>query len=167
MTIVYDVSIDGVLRKAQAYLGKAVSRQLNKKLDCETFMYQNKENEFLDTEMRVLISDIEATKADGPETIGTIEICVFMLRKFGEEYDTDKAVKYYSKTLVNFEDNADVPAPPTYKMMAPDFKMGFEENCAILDNRTANRQKKHMDMKRPGDEPWAIFRFHYRSQGML
>lgn len=43
--------------------------------------------------------------------------------------------------------------------------MTFEKNAAPLDRAKLLREQRKMMARRPGTEPWAIFRFHYRSMG--
>lgn len=51
----------------------------------------------------------------------------------------------------------------TYNTLPPNLLMGFNENCEVLNTAEANRAKKKMTCRRPGAEPWAVFRFHYRT----
>ena len=96
------------------------------------------------------------------DDIGTIELQICVLRSFGEEHVLCDVPAYYDVKC----DGQDLDSPAGYYKIAPQHMMKFEENCVTLDNRQANKAKRAMNSKRPGAEPWAIFRFHYRSEGM-
>jgi hypothetical protein len=72
-------------------------------------------------------------------------------------------VQDYFNEQGNVED--EVPERAIYRRIEPTLRMEFEENCAPLDKSKANRKQRRMGARRPGTEPWAIFRFHYRSEG--
>lgn len=155
--------VDGVYRHSHTYLGRSVSLQKNKKLDFETFLYQTSDG-VIDTEMKVApFTPIMTTPVkQAPETIGTLELRIYVLRSFGDEHTLGDVQTYYK---INDDAEDESEEFPTYRVIAPDFRMTFETNCAALDKPRATREKKKMDSKRPGKEPWAILRFHYRSKG--
>lgn len=156
-TVAYDVKIDGVCRKANSYIGKSVQLQKNKKLDFEKFLYQTPDG-IIDTDMLVTThSGSVVLSKEAPETIGTIELRVYVTRQFGVEHEIDDARRFDKA-----EDDTDTAR---YKDIAPQYQMTFEKNCSTLEGSKANREKKKINAKRPGTEPWAIFRFHYRSKG--
>jgi hypothetical protein len=154
--------VDGVCRKANSYVGKTVQFQKNKRLDFDSFLIQTSDG-IIDTDMSVSTysapSRLDKTMS---ETIGVIELRVYITRQFGIEHDiTDD--KFDS-----VEDSAnDNPQSITHKDIPPHFQMVFEKNCSTLDGFKATREKKKVSAKRPGKEPWTIFRFHYRSKGEL
>lgn len=77
---------------------------------------------------------------------------------------TPKQFEKYDSISGNIEDDEE-PRSANYKLVPPTYQMTFEKNFAALDKLKLNRQLKLIDAKRPGTEPWAIFRFHYRSKG--
>jgi hypothetical protein len=153
--------VDGVCRKANSYIGKSVQLQKAKKLDFETFLVQTPDG-IIDTEMFVSsLSGPTSLEKETPDTIGVIELRVFITRQFGVEHDMNDVRKF--DTLKG--DTKNDPQVASYKDVVPQFQMAFEKNCSTLDGFRANREKKKVNAKRPGKEPWAVFRFHYRSNG--
>ena len=163
MTVAYDFLVDGVCRKASSSTAKSVQVQKNKKLDFETFMYQTSDGP-IDTDMSVSPrSGPVILSKDAPETIGTMELRVYITRQFGVEHEIEEACKY-DKIAEQTDTGTQIA---TYKDVPPQFHMTFETNCSTLDKASGNREKRKVYAKRPGKEPWAIFRFHYRSKGEL
>lgn len=163
LAVAYDCIVDGVCRKANAYAGKSVQLQKNKKLDVESFLYQTPDG-VIDTQMSVTpYAGTSILSKESPETIGTVEIRVYITRQFDVEHTIDNASTY---------DNVDEGSEPAssvadYKDVPPQFQMTFEKNCSTLETGKSKREKKKVYAKRPGTEPWAIFRFHYRTKGRL
>ncbi|KAF1950422.1 hypothetical protein CC80DRAFT_241402 [Byssothecium circinans] len=164
MSIFHDVLIDGVLRKSHRYKGKSVSHQASKKYETQIFLYQTASGD-RDTEIKVApLEALVPIQGEGKETVGTIEVRVSVLRAFGEEYSIDGIPTYFKQAKE--EEDAE-PAALTFKRLAPEFEMIGEENCQTLDKAASNRHRRDMTSKRPGKQPWAIFRFHYRSQAAI
>ena len=162
MNIAYDAVVDGVFRKTTFYNGRAVNHQKNKKLDVETFLYKTDKG-IIDTAMLVApISGVTASQSEALETIGTVELRLYITRQLGISYTIQNVKKYFAPTG-NSKDAVERTA--LYKQIAPTYQMTFERNCAPLENRRSAREQRNMDSQRPGTEPWAIFRFHYRSKG--
>jgi hypothetical protein len=160
----YDAVIDGVLRKSASSAARTVHHQKHKKLDTETFLYKSGQDT-IDTDMLVgSLSGVTATQGEGKETIGTMELRLYITRQIGVDHTSEKFDNY---TCVSDNVEDDGPRSATYKLVAPTFQMTFEKNAAALDTPKLNRQLRMMNAKRPGTEPWAIFRFHYRSKGKL
>ena len=154
--------VDGVCRKANSYVGKSVQVQ-KKKLDFETFLYQTLDG-VIDTEMSVTpYSGPTTLNKEAVETVGTIELRVYITRQFNVEHEIDDAYKY-DKVKKDADTSNRIA---TYKDAPPQFEMTFEKNCSKLDGSKGNREKRKVYAKRPGKEPWAIFRFHYRTKGKL
>jgi hypothetical protein len=163
MVIAYDVIVDGILRKASSYTAKSVYFQKHKKLDAEKFLYKAGKD-VIDTEMLVApILGVTAISGKGKETVGTMELRLYVTRQLGV---THAPVRYekYDRISENAEDD-EVPKSATYKLIAPTYQMDFEKNAAPLEDGELKREHRKMNTKRPGTEPWAIFRFHYRSKG--
>ena len=158
--IVQDVLVDGVCRKTNSIFGKSVQVQ-KRKVSFETVLYQMPGG-VIDTAMSVATySGPSNLDKEAKEFVGSIELRVYVTRQFGVEHDIHDVCKY---------DQVQEGADPstcvaTYKDLPPQFHMTFEKNCSALDGRKANGEKKKVYAKRPGTEPWAIFRFHYRSKG--
>jgi hypothetical protein len=133
-----------------------------KKLDVDSFLYQTSDG-VIDTEMSV-VPYTGTTNLDKQlcETIGTIELRVYITRQFDVEYEDDDTCKY---DKVQESDSSARVA--TYKDVPPQYQMTFEKNCSTLESRKGNAEKKKVHAKRPGKEPWAIFRFHYRAKGTI
>jgi hypothetical protein len=170
LSVHWDLHVDGVLRKANNMISKAVKMQKGVKLDFEGALYQvddGLEDKILDTQMKmVAVSGFSFTKDDeGPETIGTIEVRLYVLRTFGAEYPLDSTMLTYLDEK-NDEDEEEMDEKIAfYKTIAPEYMVEFEKNCQEVDKKTGNSWNKKLNTKRPSKEPWAIFRFHYRSKG--
>lgn len=155
--------IDGVCRKANSYTSKSVQLQKNKKLDVESFLYQTPDG-VIDTQMSVVpYAGTTNLNKDAPESIGTVEVRVYVIRQFDTEHVIDDACTYD-----NIKEDADCSdSVANFKDVPPQFQMVFEKNCSTLDMAKAKREKKKIHAKRPGTEPWAVFRFHYRTKGKI
>jgi hypothetical protein len=158
--------VDGVLRKASSYIAKTVHQHKNKKLDIETFLCKDNKG-IIDTDMHVApLSETTVSKGDGPETVGTMELRLFVTRQLGVSHSLGD-IKTYNNTKGNVEDDEEVGEAAMYKQLAPEFQMAFEMNAATLERSKLLREQRKITARRPGTEPWAIFRFHYRSIGQL
>jgi len=163
LAIAWDGLVDGVLRGANNWYGKAVSRQTCRKFGFDRFLYEV-DGDVLETVMKAdPASGMKTSQEDTPETLGTIELRLYVLRKFGEEHAIDNVRVYHSQK--NADDQNGQEKVTLFKTIAPDLKMVFEEDCAALEVKEANRHKAKLEKLRPGKEPWAIFRFHYRTKG--
>lgn len=161
MTVQYDISIDGVCRKANIYASKTVTNQRTKKIGCEKFLFQT-EHGIVDSEIivRPLPTKIKLQK-DASATLGTIELRLSIVRRFGDQHALQDIPPYFDCMDEGYDEEKSVG----YKELFPDLRMGFEKDCATLDIRKANAEERKMKAARPGGEPWAIFRFHYRNKG--
>jgi hypothetical protein len=161
MVVAYDALIDGVYRKASSYIAKAVSNQRNKKLDIESFLYNTKTG-IAETSIHVApLSGVMMTRGEGLETVGTIELRLYVTRQLGVSHALG-SVEDYSKDKSNDDELAEIVI---YRQVEPFFRMVLEKNCAPLEKTRSTREQTKMSARRPGTEPWAIFRFHYRSEG--
>jgi hypothetical protein len=161
----YDAVVDGVYRKSSSYIAKTVTNQRHKKLDTENFLYRTDQG-IIDTEMYVApLLGATISPGEGPENIGTMELRLYITRQIGINYPLGNIDTYASHRKGNVEDEARETA--TYKQIAPTLRMQFEKNSMPLDKRAATREQRRVETRRPGTEPWAIFRFHYRSRGWL
>jgi hypothetical protein len=140
-----------------------VHLQKNKKIDFETFLYKAGQDT-IDTDMLVApISGVTVARGEGMETIGTMELRLYVTRQLDVTHTPGRFEKYDSASG-SIEDDEE-PQSASYKMIAPTFQMSFERNSAALDRLKLGRELRKINSKRPGTEPWAIFRFHYRTKG--
>ncbi|KAF2831984.1 hypothetical protein CC86DRAFT_400764 [Ophiobolus disseminans] len=166
LTVAFDAVIDGVYRKANSYVAKSVTAQMNKKFEIENFLYRTDKG-IIDTEMHVVpLSGVTMSRGEGPETVGTMELRLYVTRQIGVHHALSNIEKYSSNNG-NIEDDVDVEETATYRQIEPTIKMSFERNCAPLEKRKVTREQRNMEMRRPGTESWAIFRFHYRSKDAI
>jgi hypothetical protein len=162
MHIAYDAVVDGVYRKAGSYVSRAVHDLKNRRFDMDQFLCRTPKG-ILDTDMLVApISREIATRGESVETVGTMELHLYVARQ-QDVTCTLSGVKRYYSTTGNIEDSES--GQNTFKLIAPTFQMSFEQNSAPLDHAKLGREQRKMDARRPGTEPWAIFRFHYRRKG--
>jgi hypothetical protein len=164
LTVAYDAIVDGLLRKASSYIAKTVNVQKHKKLDVENFLYKTDKGT-IDTEVLVApLEDVTTTQSDAPETIGTLEMRLYITRQL-DVFHTIDVDKYHTvKGNVEVEDE-ETEHQTSYKLLPPAFRTTFEKNCAPLECLKVNREQRRMNAPHPGTEPWAIFRFHHRSKG--
>lgn len=163
MAFAYDALVDGVLRKSNSCVGKAVAVQKNKKLDCGTFLFRTDDG-VLDSDLLVAPTPSALSLKEGnPSTIGIIELRVSVLRRFDEKHALVDVPTYLS---CKDEGQERLDEPFTFTETKPILTMTFDKECVALDNVKANRGKKKVLAARPGLAPWAIFRFHYRTKGM-
>jgi hypothetical protein len=94
-----------------------------------------------------------------------LELRVYITQQLGVSHALTGITKYDSVKGHDIEDDEDEAA--TYNKIVPTFRMAFEENCASLEKTKASRELLQMEARRPGTEPWAIFRIHYRSKGVF
>ncbi|KAL1595722.1 hypothetical protein SLS60_009411 [Paraconiothyrium brasiliense] len=164
----WDLYVDGVLRKANNMVSKAVKYQKGVKLDFEEALYQTNDGlgdrKILDTQMKLVpVSGTFSQNGDVQETVGTIEVRLYVLRSFGEDWVLDDDVVTYLSN--EDEEGEDIESKQaTYKTIAPEYMIEFEKNVLELDKKTTKAWDKKLNARRPSKEPWAIFRFHYRSR---
>jgi hypothetical protein len=165
LKIAYDVVVDGTLRASNFYLAKAVTCLKGRKFGFDNFLYQ-KGKGILETAMKVSLADPGlATKGEGQETLGTVEVRLYVLRRFGEEHDIE-GLRIYDDTEEKAENNdSDQKKDATYNIIEPDLTMVFEEDCVSLGTKGMKAQRSKVSKPRPGKAPWAVFRFHYRTKG--
>ncbi|KAH7391789.1 hypothetical protein BKA66DRAFT_487980 [Pyrenochaeta sp. MPI-SDFR-AT-0127] len=162
--IAYDVIVDGIFRKAGSYAAHAVQIQKNKRFLVDKFLCKVDKG-IIDTEMIVApVSGVKISQTTGLEAMGTIELRLSITRQMGVLYTVGGIEKYYD-TKNNTKD--DPVRTASYKGIAPEFQMTFEGNAALLDKTKSAREQRKMNGSRPGTEPWAIFRFHYRSKEVI
>jgi hypothetical protein len=162
MALHFDVSIDGICRKAFSYASKTVSFQRCKKLGFDQYLYKTKDG-IVDSALIIkgfpCDLDMEIDE-NAPSNVGTIEMRVCVLRRFGDQHLARGPV-YYDCENVGYDTHQLIG----YKFIEPEFALTFDEDSSVLDTRKANTQKRYISVPRPGLEPWAVFRFHYRSLG--
>jgi hypothetical protein len=109
---------------------------------------------------------VTTTQSEAPETIGTMEMRVYITRQLDVFHTIGDVEKYYT-TKDNIEDLEldEDEQHANYRLLPPTSRTVFEKNCAPLDKLKVGREQRRANAPRPGTKPWAIFRFHYRSQG--
>jgi hypothetical protein len=160
-TVHYDVLVDGVCRKSNAFIGKTVTMQKNKKLDVDKFLFQTNDG-IVDSPIKTtsIATDVEFVEK-GPASLGIMELRLYILRRHGDSH----ALRDVPIYLEQKGDGHDTENPVGYSELKPEFTMAYDKESAILDDKDASRNRKKVEAKRPGNEPWAIFRFHYRTRG--
>jgi len=158
--------VDGVLRKANSYAAKVVSFQNKRKIETVKFLYKTTKG-IIDTDITVApLLGFATTQNNDPETIGTLELRLYITRQLGTWHDIGEVKKYFTVGgSIGDKQTGSMEQKVSYKVIPPTFGMSFETNAALLEDRQPSLQQRKVDAKRPGTEPWAIFRFHYRSQG--
>ena len=152
--------MDDVLRATYSLTFKAVTCLKSRKIGFDTFLVQTKDG-VMDTILKATVASTgKATQNENPETFGTIEMRIYMLRKFGEEHNVSDKSAWY---IQNKDSDRKVV---NYKLIEPDLKMVFEKDCATLNQRAAKDKKSKANGPRPGKAPWVVFRFHCRSKGI-
>ncbi|KAF2790732.1 hypothetical protein K505DRAFT_390444 [Melanomma pulvis-pyrius CBS 109.77] len=168
MVVGYDVIIDGVCRKHHTYHGKQVTLQKNKKLDAEQFLFKTSSGEIVDTELLVAKIPADIVKEEGARGLGTIEVRVYVLRRFGDEHALQGIEPYYAVKEEGHTSHAvdgnNFDKTVGFTNVPPEFIMTYQKNVAALEGNIVKRVKTKMDKQRPGAEPWAIFRFHFRNK---
>ncbi|CAN9176931.1 unnamed protein product [Alternaria alternata] len=165
LAVAWDTIVDGVLRKANSYAAKAVSFQHKRKIETVKFLYKTTKG-IIDTDITVApLLGFATTQNNDPETIGTLELRLYITRQLGTWHDIGEVKKYFTVGgSIGDKQTGSMEQKVSYKVIPPTFEMSFETNAALLEDRQPSLQQRKMDAKRPGTEPWAIFRFHYRSQ---
>ncbi|KAI4951096.1 hypothetical protein J4E91_003801 [Alternaria rosae] len=164
LAVAYDTIVDGVLRKAHSYVAKAVSVQTNRKIDTEKFLCKTGKD-IIDTEITVApLLDVVTTQDGGPETFGTMEHRLYITRQLGVSHINNVKKYYEIRSDVEGDHSDDTEQKASFKLISPTLKMSLERNTAPLEGTQPSLHKRRADAKRPGSEPWAIFRFHYRSE---
>lgn len=162
MAIASDAVVDGVLRKAISSSARTVHSQKNRIIFIDKFLYKVGED-IIDTDVIVApISGLAACQRERLETVGTIELRLSITQQLGVHYPLGNVEKYYNTRDVLEKSN---PQTGSYKLIPPSFQMMFDKNSTPIDSMRISREQRKMASLRPGAEPWAIFRFHYRSKG--
>ncbi|KAF2650841.1 hypothetical protein K491DRAFT_761458 [Lophiostoma macrostomum CBS 122681] len=158
--IQFDVSIDGICRKAHTIISKAVQAHKSKKIGFDKFLFHTKDG-IINTE--IFANDVPSgLKFEDGETatIGVIELRLCIIRRLGDEHALRDAPVYYE----HIDEGLDVDAAAVYSSIVPQFTMTFDKDVQALDKTKSAAWQRKMQAKRPGDKPWAIFRFHYRTK---
>ncbi|RMZ73969.1 hypothetical protein GMOD_00004784 [Pyrenophora seminiperda CCB06] len=164
LAISYDALVDGTLRKTNSYVAKTVTQQRNRRFDIDKFLYKTDKG-VQDTDIIASqLLDIALTQSDTPESFGTIELRLYVTRQLDTFHDI-RDVRTYDTNVK--DDEKDSAQTATYKLIPPSLKMDFEENCLPLEAHDVQRELRRLNAKRPGTEPWAIFRFHYRTREQI
>ena len=160
MAISHDALVDGTLRKANSFVAKTVSYQKHKRFDIDKFLYKT-EKGILDTNIEANpLLGVTVIQSDAPETVGTMELRLHITRQLDAFHDIGDVRTYEVDTDANGKVAGHTAI---YKILPPSLRMTFEKNCRPLEAQDAYREQRRLNTRRPGTEPWAIFRFHYRT----
>lgn len=185
LDIVCDALMDGIHRKYYSYGARAVRFQKSKKIEIDKFLFKT-EDGVIDSQMVVSTLGMATTQSDLPETIGTMELRLYCTRKIGVSHEVKGVKQYYTEDnrKQNNEDNStsnndDNQKPEnskkgsektnqivSYRQVAPTSQLDIERDSAPISEQAIASYYNKMVPSRPGKEPWAIFRFHYRSKGI-
>ncbi|KAI4663576.1 uncharacterized protein J4E78_003992 [Alternaria triticimaculans] len=167
LAVAYDTFVDGILRKAGSHVAKSVILH-NRKLDTETFLCKTSKG-IIDTDITVTPLEHAVTiQNDAPETTGTIELRLYITRQLGDWHEIGKVKKYYAhESDMKDRDTGGIEQKVGYNRIAPIFRMSFEKDTTPLEDNQSKIYQRRADAKRPGTEPWAIFRFHYRTEAEI
>lgn len=140
-----------------------MSKKKNKRLDADKFLFKTETGSIVETELFVtkLPADVSIDNKVA-NCLGTIEARVYVLRRFGDEHALQDKDPYYSVVGEAHNPDGDVGC----EIIAPEFTITYTKDASAHEHGVAARIKRKMNSKRPGHEPWAIFRFHYRSIGI-
>lgn len=137
LTIAHDAVVDGVYRRGNVYIPKKAQVLKNRKIDTGTFLHKTKQG-VVDTIMSVApLSGLTATQGRGLETIGTLELRLYVTRQLNVTYAAG-SIKKYSSIGGNIEDEESQSA--IYQLIPPSFQMAFEEDAEALESAKANRE---------------------------
>jgi hypothetical protein len=161
VTVAYEAFVDGVVRKAVSTSTQTVKHQ-KIKIEANTFLFLTEQGT-LDTVMLVgSIANTQLFQGDLYETIGTIELRLYVTRQINVSHPASASAS--GSKAYDAVDQSKGSA--SYKEIRPSLQMEFEQNGVVpLDKSKAMRKQKMLKSCRPGTEPWATFRFHYRNKG--
>ncbi|EUC41957.1 hypothetical protein COCMIDRAFT_104827 [Bipolaris oryzae ATCC 44560] len=194
LDIVCDAFMDGILRKHYSYGARAVRFQKGKKIEIDKFLFKT-EDGVIDSPMVVSTLDMPTTQSDSPETIGTMELRLYCTRRMSVSHEVKGTKHYYidydqkpanedndtsnsedSETSDNENnqkpDNSKKGSEKTnqivnYRRIAPTSLLDIERDSAPISEQAVASHHNKMVSSRPGERPWAIFRFHYRNKEAL
>ncbi|KAI4618604.1 hypothetical protein J4E80_005206 [Alternaria sp. BMP 0032] len=151
LAIAYDTFVDGILRKAGSHVAKSVILH-NRKLDTETFLYKTTKG-IIDTTITVAPLEHAATvQDDAAETIGTIELRLYITRQLGDWHEIGKVKKYYAHgSDVKDRDTGGIEQKVGYNRIAPIFRMNFEKDTTPLEDKQPKIYQRRADARRPDD----------------
>ncbi|KAH9878545.1 hypothetical protein IAQ61_001817 [Plenodomus lingam] len=133
-------------------------------LDAATFLHKAQSGT-VDAKMIVApLANYKLSQWQETETIGTMELRLYITRQLGVTHRVKNMNMYYIADT-RFADTTETSV--LYNQIAPSFQMAFEQDTVVLDGQKALREQRKMDSVRPGNEAWAIFRFHYRCLSTL
>ncbi|KAI4679201.1 uncharacterized protein J4E88_006494 [Alternaria novae-zelandiae] len=147
----YDTFVDGILRKVGSHVAKSVILH-NRKLDTETFLYKTPKG-IIDTTITVAPLEHAATvQDDAAETIGTIELRLYITRQLGDWHEIGKVKKYYAhQGDMKDRDTGGIERKVGYNRIAPIFRMSFEKDTTPLEDNQPKTYQRRADAKRPAE----------------
>lgn len=162
--IAYDAIIDGILRRSAVYKARSVSVQKNKKLDIDHFLCATTDG-VIETMVHVVpLENASVSKGETLETIGTLELRLYVTRQLNVVHQVEHIDAFDDFETDNDERNK---RKVTYKEIKQDLRIFFDTDWDPLERAKVKGEQRKMNAPRPGSEPWAIFRFHYRTKSMI
>ncbi|KAI4941817.1 hypothetical protein J4E86_010328 [Alternaria arbusti] len=151
LAVAYDTFVDGILRKAGSHVAKSVILH-NRKLDTETFLCKTTKG-IIDTDITVTPLEHAVTiQNDAPETIGTIELRLYITRQLGDWHEIGKVKKYYAhESDMKDRDTGGIEQKVGYNRIAPIFRMSFEKDTTPLEDNQPKTYQRRADAKRPAE----------------
>ena len=106
------------------------------------------------------IDDDVTPIANAQEEVGTIELRVSALRRFGDSHALADTVPYYNVD----EEGVSDQKVAGYKVVEPQFQITYDKTALAFKGSKLKVRQNNMNAMRPGKEDWAVFRFHYRRE---
>ncbi|KAF2474981.1 uncharacterized protein BDR25DRAFT_340611 [Lindgomyces ingoldianus] len=158
MKLQHDVLVDGILRQTKIDKSTSVKKK-NYHSDITKFRFQY-DKEVKETEIMATKIDSNVNLVEGEEEIfGMIEVRISVLRRFGQEYSLRDIALYPDDP----EDGHEETEEAGYTKIAPQFRITHDKNVPFMNRRSAREKFKQCKDQRPGKEPWAVFRYYYRT----
>ncbi|OAL53333.1 hypothetical protein IQ07DRAFT_597652 [Pyrenochaeta sp. DS3sAY3a] len=160
VTVAYEAVVDGVVRKAVSTTTQTVKHQ-KKKIKTNTFLLLTEKGTVYAAMFVEPLTNTQLFEGDGYETIGTIELRLYVTRRLHVSHSASASAS--GRMAYNAVDQSNDAA--NYRKIRPTLQMGFKQNGVVpLDESEAKREDNKLKSERPGTEPWAIIRFHYRNR---
>lgn len=159
----FDLVVDGIVRNAEATKPKDwVEKRYVHKFNTAYDMVGGRVTE-VDLITKDLVADAMVHDVEGADTLGCIEMRVWVLQEAGQE-----TTKQATKTFENCAGWRDLAGLKTFACIRPAHEIEMVENefNPLITVKMNNARKKTGGV-RPGTEPWVVFRFFYRTQGMF
>lgn len=168
--VVSDLIIDGIVRSTMSTSSKKADwekyKRFSHKFNTASHMWDGKVTD-VDLVVKDLPEDVQLgeQKDDAAaDTHGTIEVRIWVLEHEKQERANQKYPVFEScDNWRELEGDA-----PTYSVVQPTQELDCVSNdFNPLGSAKVTLARKRMTAARPGEKPWASFKFFYRTQGMI